>query len=1296
MKKYQISSLLFMWLFLASCVDDLTNKAGKESYTFTAQIENENPTRTMVNEQNQVLWVEGDEIGVFGELQSKNERFTLQSSEGTSGQFTGQLGSGEQVDFAYYPYQEDAELNGSTLTMTLPSEYTYTGNSNAPMLGFSNGENSLSFKHLCGLMKVTVTDVPENSVRFVVTSENKIQHIAGTAIVEDIHTATAAFAIKDGGNASQTITYSLSGDASEKELTFFIPLPAGEYDKLTVSLRSADDKVLFQKSISNAVIRRAVLLSMPTLVCDEDISYVLADHTIQLTQEDELYIQSVTPEGDETSDNNVITYISDTPEDKLPKAGQVLLYSEMTDKFPSGFLGKVISVEKMNSGYAVHTESAALDEAFDKLYMDKTFDLIPDGDRLTQTRLEISQIDIVQDEDGFYSLRVSVQSKEDRTLIFNGTLELSAKAQYKIAFDNKSQTQPTAMIKLFSKVSTADFEFGVHKKDNEEKTIVIPIWSFPVRVNPAFMIITPTVDLSFIIKLKGDIGINTELNLQRISTETLKLENGKWIRDDSAQNENSSLNFEPSGNITIEGSIFGGFGVGLYLKILNNDKKKMGIEPQIGFRATGEVSVDWDDFDGNLYDMFKDTKMEAGLGVNIDAEITKIFENKSIENFERKPIFQFNLLHPYYLFPSFDTPALEVDNEKRAVKVNYLVNRDLIFKSNIGMNLYDENNLILKTEQEEYIREGEYENPLTATFNDLSTGIKYTVLPYVQLGNWTFDATPKEQFTFEGDEKDDPQPGGSITVISVNSTDITKTSATLSGLIPDADLDGTYEYGFIYGTTELPTAENSTIVKVNTMKEDGSFSSTLTSLVENTVYYWRAYVCDSDGNYFYGDVQTFTTIEFVPGEGSERDILIAFYKSTGGDHWKRNDNWCSDAPLKDWYGVYTEEEYNPNPATAGSEKVKQIILDNNNLTGIAVLNGLTELENISFQNNQLSGIGLTETPSLTGIHITDNRIRSIDIANLKDKLEVLDCDENSLTDLQIAGFNKLQRLNCGDNQLTELDLTGCINLSSLNCSSNQLNDLDVTKLTKLRGLNCNNNDLTSLYVPDINDLSTLYCQNNPLKSLEINGCINLDILGFGGGSEANISSFNASRFVNLSQLRIGSCKLNSLNVSMLQKLRILSCMDNELTNLDVSDLKEVDMLLLDNNQLKNLDLSNLNKMTVLSCDNNQLTQLDVSMLNNLSKLECMNNQLIELKIAPSMSELYCENNQLTSLDMSVSTEFKATSAIYCDNNKLETIYLSSSQEYLISKFPVWGEQNSYIYKEPYHWNGYQYPEFIYK
>jgi hypothetical protein len=72
----------------------------------------------------------------------------------------------------------------------------------------------------------------------------------------------------------------------------------------------------------------------------------------------------------------------------------------------------------------------------------------------------------------------------------------------------------------------------------------------------------------------------------------------------------------------------------------------------------------------------------------------------------------------------------------------------------------------------------------------------------------------------------------------------------------------------------------------------------------------------------------------------EREMLIAFYQSTNGDNWIKKDNWCSDKPISQWYGVRTHG-WSHNESVRG--RVESIELPNNNLTGSAYLADLKSI-----------------------------------------------------------------------------------------------------------------------------------------------------------------------------------------------------------------------------------------------------------------------------------------------------------------------------------------------------------------
>jgi len=80
---------------------------------------------------------------------------------------------------------------------------------------------------------------------------------------------------------------------------------------------------------------------------------------------------------------------------------------------------------------------------------------------------------------------------------------------------------------------------------------------------------------------------------------------------------------------------------------------------------------------------------------------------------------------------------------------------------------------------------------------------------------------------------------------------------------------------------------------------------------------------------------------------TDRDILGSLYRVTGGPNWRGSDNWLTDAPLRDWYGVGVDE----------SGRVTQLNLSYNNLTGPipSELGQLTGLELLRLDSNPLTG-----------------------------------------------------------------------------------------------------------------------------------------------------------------------------------------------------------------------------------------------------------------------------------------------------------------------------------------------------
>ena len=157
--------------------------------------------------------------------------------------------------------------------------------------------------------------------------------------------------------------------------------------------------------------------------------------------------------------------------------------------------------------------------------------------------------------------------------------------------------------------------------------------------------------------------------------------------------------------------------------------------------------------------------------------------------------------------------------------------------------------------------------------------------------------------------------------------------------------------------------------------------------------------CTNDNdNIIYGDTETIYA--------DDREILIKFYHDTGGDNWERNDNWCSEKPIDEWYGVDVDD----------NGRVWKISLGPNSLKGKGTLSGCTALTRLSCWDNQLTSLDVSGCTALV----------------------ILSCQCNQLTSLDVSGCTALERLDCYINQLTSLDVSGCTALWYLDCRDNQL------------------------------------------------------------------------------------------------------------------------------------------------------------------------------------------------------------------------------------------------------------------
>jgi Leucine-rich repeat (LRR) protein len=170
--------------------------------------------------------------------------------------------------------------------------------------------------------------------------------------------------------------------------------------------------------------------------------------------------------------------------------------------------------------------------------------------------------------------------------------------------------------------------------------------------------------------------------------------------------------------------------------------------------------------------------------------------------------------------------------------------------------------------------------------------------------------------------------------------------------------------------------------------------------------------CDQSASAFLGQA----TCSKDPSKGlSERDILELLHDNCGGTGWNARDNWMSERPVCDWYGIACDE----------SGSVTSVQLGGNQLTGSfpTEIYFLPKLVHLKLYTNSLSF-------SFEGIENAKN-------------LKTLGIDNTGLTSLHgIGRARSLEELNVAFNKLSgpiPEEFSRLVNLRVLDISRNNLN-----------------------------------------------------------------------------------------------------------------------------------------------------------------------------------------------------------------------------------------------------------------
>ena len=251
MKKVLYTLAALSFVFVACNKQEIVPEEGtsQEGELTTVTIKASNgdaDTKAAIADETRAFtWTIGDQIAVHTDAGRFYTSDAL-TTGGATADFTVSL-SGNRDGFAVYPASVAKSWDGTDLTLTLPNTYTLaqvSGDGNEsplPMIAKDEG-GDLSFKHVAGLLRLTISNIPTGTNKIKLDFNGK--KVSGDFTISSPTAGTSTIAAVSGTKGTDDIIW-ITDITGTADLTVNIPLPTGAtYSDLIVSAWDSEDKAL--------------------------------------------------------------------------------------------------------------------------------------------------------------------------------------------------------------------------------------------------------------------------------------------------------------------------------------------------------------------------------------------------------------------------------------------------------------------------------------------------------------------------------------------------------------------------------------------------------------------------------------------------------------------------------------------------------------------------------------------------------------------------------------------------------------------------------------------------------------------------------------------------------------------------------------------------------------------------------------------------------------------------------------------------------------------------------------------
>ena len=221
-------------------------------------------TRTVLQNDQKVLWTTGDKINVNG---IESNALELEEASATA-TFTipGTLSNPYKAVFPAYIYK-DAQ------TVTLPAVQTYAENSfgatSAPMAAYQASGNNLNFKHLCAVLKLTIEKAEDaHEIMYVEFSGKNDEQVCGdfTIDYQNGELTGASTAV-----SARKVRCNVYEELSAEGLVVYLVVPAVEYSNgYTIKVVDTEGHYMEKGKASGQTLDAGKIYDMPAFTFEPD------------------------------------------------------------------------------------------------------------------------------------------------------------------------------------------------------------------------------------------------------------------------------------------------------------------------------------------------------------------------------------------------------------------------------------------------------------------------------------------------------------------------------------------------------------------------------------------------------------------------------------------------------------------------------------------------------------------------------------------------------------------------------------------------------------------------------------------------------------------------------------------------------------------------------------------------------------------------------------------------------------------------------------------------------------------